>query len=118
MRTAGFDPRHCVASFGAATARVIATLAILVALSQSALAEPTATPTSPCFEIIPSTAGANAAPFGTILLDRCKGLSWILIKDFTTDANEGASNAYHWRWSPLTLNHQEGSFSDPFGPPH
>jgi hypothetical protein len=96
---------------------MLTTAAILAALCQAALAEPPPTPATPCFEVIPSTAGANAAPFGTILLDRCKGLTWLLIKDFPADANEGASSSYHWRWSPLTINHQEGTFSDPFGPP-
>jgi hypothetical protein len=67
--------------------------------------EPTAPlPTAQlCYEVIQP----NISPFAPILLDRCTGFTWVLIRHPLTDARGRATSQFIYRWAPLGLDSTE-----------
>jgi hypothetical protein len=75
-------------------------------------------PNGPCWEIY--SGNKDAAPYAALLLNKCDGRSWVLVKD-PAPVNQGKeSDAWTWRWTPLNADQNEAVLSVPnlFPPPH
>lgn len=76
------------------TASMIAVGAILLMKSIATAQE--SAPRIQCFEVINSA--SNAVPFASILLDKCSGHTWMLVRQRTGD------NQTAYRWVPISVS--------------
>jgi hypothetical protein len=89
----------------ASTILPIATFSILAALSFSAQAQGAGSillgpgTTAPCFDVV--LAKGEAAPFGSVLVNRCTGATWFLARDAMPDAKGNATGRFMYRWHIL-----------------
>ena len=66
----------------------------------------------PCFEVIAS-AGQTTSP-SFILVDRCTGKTWMLVRLVLTDPQGNLSaSQYNYRWLPLTGGPKEEAPAKP-----
>jgi hypothetical protein len=83
----------------------IATFSVLAMTTLSAWAQGTGSillapgTTTPCFDVVLTT--GDAAPFGSILINRCTGASWFLAQDAVTDAKGNLTGNFIFRWHSL-----------------
>ena len=66
-------------------------------------------PKAPCWEIYAGT--SNVAPYTAILLNKCSGDSWLLIRSGVTDKKGKGTDSWVWRWSPLNAESSEAILS-------
>lgn len=52
-----------------------------------------------CFNIVPTT--GDVAPFGPILINRCTGATWFLVREDVSDAKGAPAGKFTFRWHPL-----------------
>jgi hypothetical protein len=64
----------------------------------------------PCFEAIPAT--ANVAPLSPILVDRCTGRTWLLVRSNIADA-KGKTIGFAYRWHPVVHIEDEAILVSP-----
>ncbi len=96
---------------GIARLFVFGTAAAIV--TAHAAAAPVSAPLAPpsCYEI--SQPQKGDMPFGPILLNRCTGLTWVLVKASMTDVHGKDTGNFVYRWSPLLLNTGEAQLYVP-----
>jgi hypothetical protein len=63
-----------------------------------------------CFFVVAPT--ANTLPPIPILLNKCTGETWIVIRQLIKNADpaKGEKEEWAWRWAPLQKNFDEGQF--------
>jgi hypothetical protein len=89
----------------------IATFSILAMTTFSAWAQGTGSillgpgTTAPCFDVVLTT--GDAAPFGSILINRCTGATWFLARDALTDAAGKSTGNFIFRWHSLSSSGNE-----------
>ena len=82
---------------------IIIAAALAVAGGLSVLGEAQAqTAAQPCFEVVAATGPSAAAP-PFILVDRCTGKTWMLLRLVMTDSEGAVSgpSQFNYRWLPI-----------------
>jgi hypothetical protein len=51
-----------------------------------------------CFDVVPTT---GDAPFGPILINRCTGATWLLVREDAPDMKGTPTGKFTFRWHPL-----------------
>jgi hypothetical protein len=93
-----------VASLQRSTAFLIA-LALAVPAGQAAAQSPQpAVQAGACFEVVP--AQARPYPTGPILLNRCSGQTWLLVRSYH-DGQDGGVGSLAYRWRPIATDDRE-----------
>lgn len=72
-------------------------LLILPLLTACPWDEKPALPQVPCYEIAPASKFKDE-----ILLDKCTGISWLLVRTTLVDAKGKETGAFTYRWYPIT----------------
>jgi len=72
-------------------------------------------PKGTCWEIYQGT--HEVAPYTALLLNKCDGNSYLLIKSTVADRNGKPSGSWIWRWSPINKEPAESILS-PAQPPN
>ena len=68
--------------------------------------------TQPCYELVPMP--TKEQPYGPLLLNRCTGATWLLVRSGLPDVAGKATNSFVFRWAPLGASSGESVLS--FGP--
>ena len=77
------------------------TLCLFCGLPAFADETPVKAPDGSCYELIP---GNNTPPFTAILLNKCTGATWLLVREFVPDAK--ATGSFTFEWHPLKVSEQ------------
>ena len=64
--------------------------------------------TSPCFDVVPMT--DNAVPYGPIMINRCTGVTWLLVRENVFDTKGNPTGKFAFRWHPLSSAGNEAIF--------
>jgi hypothetical protein len=62
-------------------------------------------PKEACWEIVSGT--KDAAPYTALLLNKCTGNTWLLIRTGLADKQGKPTDSWIWRWSPINAEQQE-----------
>ena len=74
-----------------------------------AATQPTAARGEPCFDIL--SPGQSGSPDGMILIDKCSGRTWMLIRIPIPDDNGNATTEFAYRWAPILYGDREALLS-------
>jgi len=69
---------------------------------------PTARP-EPCYNI--ASPGQGATPDGMVLIDRCSGKTWLLIRIQIPDDKGNPTSEFTYRWAPILYGDREALLS-------
>ena len=72
-------------------------------------AQPAAARGDPCFDIL--SPGQGGSPDGMILIDKCTGRTWLLIRIPVPDDNGNPTTEFAYRWAPILYGDREALLS-------
>jgi hypothetical protein len=81
----------------------------LLALTTAVEAAPTAPPSGACFEVVAN--GPDALPNGPILVNRCTGATWLLVRTPLADQKGAATGSFTYVWEPLSVGRESPDLS-------
>jgi hypothetical protein len=74
-----------------------------------AAAQGAATRSDPCFDIL--SPGQGTSPDGMMLIDKCSGRTWLLIRIPIPDDKGNATTEFAYRWAPILYGDREALLS-------
>jgi hypothetical protein len=74
-----------------------------------AAAQPSSTRTEPCFDILSPAQGSS--PDGMMLIDKCSGRTWLLIRIPIPDDKGNPTTEFAYRWAPILYGDREALLS-------
>jgi hypothetical protein len=75
----------------------------------AAATQPSPTRTEPCFDIL--SPGQGSSPDGMMLIDKCSGRTWLLIRIPIPDDKGNATTEFAYRWAPILYGDREALLS-------
>ena len=81
----------------------------------AAATQPSPTRGEPCFDIL--SPGQSGSPDGMILVDKCSGRTWMLIRIPVPDDKGNATTEFAYRWAPILYGDREALLSIAKGVP-
>jgi hypothetical protein len=86
------------------------------ALAQDSLLKAADAPPTPlCWEIVAGV--EKVTPNGPILLNRCNGATWVLVRKTTSAATAKSLEEYTYRWYPISSEAKEADLTNILPPP-
>jgi len=71
--------------------------------------QPVPTRSDPCFDIL--SPGQGSSPDGMMLIDKCSGRTWLLIRIPIPDDKGNATTEFAYRWAPILYGDREALLS-------
>src|SRR6266404_1133712 len=75
----------------------------------AAATQPSPTRGEPCFDIL--SPGQSGSPDGMMLIDKCSGRTWLLIRIPVPDDKGNATTEFAYRWAPILYGDREALLS-------
>ncbi len=72
-------------------------------------AQPAASRAEPCFDIL--SPGQGSSPDGMMLIDKCSGRTWLLIRIPIPDDKGNVTTEFAYRWAPILYGDREALLS-------